>query len=58
MDATDELARLQAAAERAQAGFHHEEAIALSEGLKLLESRSFVGPELQQDDIIIVAIQC
>ncbi|MGB3714662.1 MAG: GAF domain-containing protein, partial [Candidatus Promineifilaceae bacterium] len=29
MNATDDLARLQAAAERAQAGFHHEEAIAL-----------------------------
>ncbi|HET6444190.1 MAG TPA: GAF domain-containing protein, partial [candidate division Zixibacteria bacterium] len=48
MNATEELSRLQAAAERAQAGYHHEKAVALySQALVLQEAEGLADPELE-----------
>jgi len=48
MNSTDELSKLQAAAERAKAGYHHEEAVALySHALELKEANGLADPELE-----------
>ena len=48
MNADEELARLQTAAERAQTGYHHEEAVALySQALKHLEENGIADAEIE-----------